>query len=474
MTVKRYRAPNRLTFSGCLASSWLFIGIFVLLGIGAVALPLWQATTTRPDTRAQATLSQFGVEINRGSVARTISLAREANIAWARYNGILWTEVETTRGARNWSVLLSVENELRILAEQGITPVVIVRTVPTWAQRIPGVMCGPIAPQALDDFASFMHDLVARYSVAPYHVRYWELWNEPDVAPPLVAETMPYGCWGNTSDPYYGGGDFAAMLKRVYPAIKQADPQAQVVLGGLSLDCDPTNPPAGKDCTPGNFFEGVLQHGGGQAFDILAYHSYVYWGTSNQDPERTEANWQHRGGALLGRLDFLRTMMQKYAINKPIVLNEGGLLCWQSDPACFDGGFLESQAIYLVRYYARARANGLLGAAWYTLNDSGWNESGLMGRGGAVRPAYHTLKFMANLLKNADYIGTIATGALEGYVFHVATRRYQVYWTNDGSRADLSLPPFTRVVYNMYGHGITPGGSSVMVGNAPIFLEIRP
>lgn len=170
-------------------------------------------------------------------------LATAAGLTWVRYNGILWPEVETTQGERDWSVLQPVEQELRTLAEAGLTTVVVVRGAPTWAQQIPGVMCGPITPAALDTFASFLHDLVARYSVAPYNVRYWELGNEPDVAPAFVPETMPYGCWGDTNDPYYGGGYFAEMLKRAYPAIKQANPHAQVVLGGLALDCDPTLPP---------------------------------------------------------------------------------------------------------------------------------------------------------------------------------------------------------------------------------------
>jgi hypothetical protein len=83
-----------------------------------------------------------------------------------------------------------------------------------------------------------MHDLVARYSVPPYNVKYWELWNEPDVDPALaglIGGDIPFGCWGDSTDPYYGGGYYAEMLKAVYPRIKAADPQAQVARGRIAL-----------------------------------------------------------------------------------------------------------------------------------------------------------------------------------------------------------------------------------------------
>ena len=39
------------------------------------------------------------------------------------------------------------------------------------------------------------------------------------------------------NDPYYGGGYYAEMLKIVYPQIKAADPEAQILIGGLLLFC---------------------------------------------------------------------------------------------------------------------------------------------------------------------------------------------------------------------------------------------
>ena len=40
--------------------------------------------------------------------------------------------------------------------------------------------CPPIDADHLDEYARFLTDLVNRYKVAPYHIKYWELENEPD------------------------------------------------------------------------------------------------------------------------------------------------------------------------------------------------------------------------------------------------------------------------------------------------------
>lgn len=416
-------------------------------------------------------LSPFGIEINRGHVSYTLDRAREANVAWVRYNAVRWSEVEPVQGERNWSELEEVDEELRALAEHGITTVVIVRGTPEWAQQVAGVQCSPIRAEHLDAFADFLSELVRRYHAPPYRVQYWEIWNEPDVDPSLIPAWFPFGCWGDRSDPDYGGEYFATMLKRAYPAIKQANPQAQVVLGGLALDCDPTHPPPGQDCKPARFLEGILKSGGGEYFDILAYHSYAFWDGEQEDWERNEEKWQHRGGAMLGRLDYLRTVLHRHGIEKPIVLNEGSLLCYESNPACFKLDFLEAQANYVIRFHIRAWANGLAGGAWYTLNDTGWNESGMMGRGRAVRPAYEAFRFLSNLLSGARYIGTISAGQVEGYAFRKGDMRYDVYWTNDDTLVDMPIPAHTRMVYDKYGHGITPRGDTVTISFEPLVLE---
>ncbi|PLS83577.1 MAG: hypothetical protein CYG59_00705, partial [Chloroflexi bacterium] len=95
-------------------------------------------------------------------------------------------------------------------------------------------------------------------------VRYIVVWNEPN----LDFE------WGSRPpDP----GAYAALLKVVYPAIKQANPAVQVAAGALSPG--PTVPGIRMDDL--QFLRGMLD--AGAPFDVLALH--VYGGTTPASAE---------------------------------------------------------------------------------------------------------------------------------------------------------------------------------------------
>ncbi len=414
----------------------------------------------------------LGIEVNPGTGSRVAPQGGATDVNWVRYNGVLWHEVEASQGSRNWAALGSVERDLQALSAQGLQPVLIIRGAPAWAQKVPGALCGPIREDALDNFASFMRDLVSRYSAPPYNVKYWELGNEPDVDPALIAPTMPFGCWGNAADPYYGGGYFAQMLKQVYPAIKAADPAAQVVLGGLLLDCDPGRPPAGKDCKPGLFLEGILRNGGAAAFDIAAYHAYGLWNPGVVDADRLDTQWSHRGGVVVGKAAFIRETLARFGASKPLMMNEGGLLCHENNSACPSDDFFQAQASYLPRLYARAWANNLVGAFWFTLDGPGWRQGGLLDRNGNARPAYTALDFMGSLLAGASFGSTLSSGDLEGYAFRNGATTYHLYWSNGATRT-VALPAGARAAYTHMGQPV-PLSASLTVGRDPIYIQIGP
>ncbi|MBN1667169.1 MAG: hypothetical protein JW862_08765 [Anaerolineales bacterium] len=432
-------------------------------------------------------MSVFGVEVTPGWIARTSEKAQQARVTWVRYNGIAWHEVEAQRGIIDWSVLSSFENEMIRLNQAGISPMVIVRGVPEWAQipdsQYVGYTCGPIDSAALGDFANFLNAVVSRYSKPPFNVHYWELGNEPDVDPDYVYADPPYGCWGDDADPYYGAARYSQMLSVAYPAIKGADPSAQVILGGLLLDCDPTNPPENYNCTPGNFLEGVLRSGGGQYLDVIAYHSYPYWyGADSFDWDLNYQKWKDRGGILLGKADFIREVMARYGVQKPILMNEGGLMCGFPSthpryPECQETAFNGLQANHLIRLYTRSWAVGLEGVAWYTLNGPGWREGGLLNSDASARLSYQTLEFLSNLLLEARFSHQLASGTLEGYEFVSLERsgpRYQIYWSNDLSTFPVDLPAGTSAVYDRYGGLVAYGGNQLQVGFDPVVIVFEP
>ncbi len=422
-------------------------------------------------TRVQQRSSVFGVEINGGHVAATVQQAADANVSWARYNNIAWATVENVPGSRNWTAVSSAEAELLSLTSHGTQPILTIRGTPPWAQQVPGSACGPIKPPAQAAFASFMHDLVTRYSAPPFNVRYYEIWNEPDA--PTVLNDNQWGCWGEPTDAYYGGGKFGDMLKVVYPAMKAANPAAQVVLGGLLLDCDPSYPPAGTACTSGKFLEGILRNGAGNAFDLLAYHAYTGWSPQRIDWDLTASKWTQRGGNLLGKLSFVRSVLQQYSVtNKPILMDEGGLLYYGDPATVANTTFFADEANYVVRLYTRAWANDLVGAVWYTLNGSGWHEAGLLDANQQPRPAYTSFKSLSTRLQNTTYAGVLSAGNVEGYAFHKSGMTYQIYWTNDSSTVQLTLPGGTQAVYDLAGNTITPAGTTVTISFTPIIVAV--
>ncbi len=413
--------------------------------------------------------SLMGVEINRGAVAQVAGRLAELGVGRVRYNGIYWSDIEPQPGQRQWDRAAGVEGELAAISAAGAAPMVIVRDTPAWARQVPASSCGPIKADALPAFATFMGELAARYSQPPYNVHYWELGNEPDVDPRLVLPNSVFGCWGNEQQADYGGAGYAAMLKAVYPAIKAADPAAQVILGGLLMDCDPTDP-AQQPCLFGSFFGGVLQAGGGDYFDILAYHSYPYWILQPLDWDMEHPKWKHRGGATFGKLQLLRETMARYGVQKPVLMNEGGLLCYHSNPSCAPGGYFAAQANYMVRLYARSSAAGLVGAMWYTLNGPGWQQGGLLDAAQQPRPAFYTLKLLSSLLGGAAYVSGGVEAGVERHVFRKGDRSYTLYWTNDESSASLPTPPGAQTVYALSGEA-SPPGASLSVGFVPVIVE---
>ena len=222
------------------------------------------------------------------------NLLNQANFYFIRRNALIWSDIEPTQGHRNWTAasVVDLEADFKHASQQGKKIIMIVRSTPGWAQKVSGKACGPIQDEDIVAFANFMADVVRRYSVAPYNVMYYEIGNEPEAPTSTAKGTETFGCWGDATDPYYGGRYYASVLKQVYPKMKQANANITVMVGGLLLDCDPVNPPAGKDCTMSRYLEGILVGGGGPYFDTVNFHSYDYYqgGYGNY----SNSNWGER------------------------------------------------------------------------------------------------------------------------------------------------------------------------------------
>jgi hypothetical protein len=177
--------------------------------------------------------------------SRTLEHARR-DLAVARDSGAQvlriafgWDAMEPERGNYDWSFW---DDFVRAAREAGVRLIPYVCYTPKWAATDQGADYWRSPPRDPADYARFMRAIVGRYRGT---IRSWELWNEPD--------NQAY--WLGTPR------QFADLVKAGAAAVREADPAAQVVLGGIAGEVD--------------FHTKVLvDEGVGAVVDVVNFHSY--------------------------------------------------------------------------------------------------------------------------------------------------------------------------------------------------------
>ena len=309
-----------------------------------------------------------------------------------------------------------------------------------------------------------MAALVARYSVAPYNVHYWELFNEPDT----TTAADKGGAFGLHPDNY------AALLQAAYPRIHALDPAARVLLGGLAYewfsDEHPNPGPFNRD-----FLPGVIAAGGGAYFDYVNFHYYP------QNPHFA---------TLADKAAALRTLLAGLGVSKPLVCTEVGLTS-SADPRWtapgWPGNSEEVQARFLTRAYVEGFAGGVTSIAWFALRD--WESrnpgfqvfllTGLTRRDWSPKPAvaaYRALAREVGARPFARRLDPTALGdpALDGYAFGAAGDQTWVLWSRAADRVTARpAAGIPTAVYDLYGSALTATGGAISVGPNPVYLEYR-
>jgi hypothetical protein len=422
--------------------------------------------------------AEFQAFYNDDSFQKT----NETGLSWLRSNNnaVIWSEIEPSEGNYNWNApsLKLAEEFWKVTSANNIFVIQIVRSTPQWARKYDGAgaTCGPIAATKLQAFANFMGQLVARYSQAPYNVKYWEIGNEPDG--PIRPTDEVFGCWGEPTDKsYYGGAYFGEMLKVVYPKIKAANGNVQVVMGGLLLDCDPRNPPKDKDCTPARFLEGMLVAGAGSSFDIVNVHAYDSWIDSSVVGHYNNPNWNSAwnttGPSILAKVNYLRDTLSRFGYgNKAIMNTESAMQCWCKGVS-YDVTILdESKSVYLTQSNVVALSLGLLANVWYGIQGWEGHETQLINGNGITNRAYVAYKASVKKLGNATYrrLVTDYGSAIRIYEFNRDNKRVWAVWSLDGVNRSILLTTQPTGIFDMYGEAITVTTTPSFT-NRPIYIE---
>lgn len=191
------------------------------------------------DTRPEVGVGAHNVD------AATLAMIRALNMRLVRHT-MYWYQVENTEtpGVYDPKMLAHWDEVVRRCEQMNIVPVIVVHG------NAPGVSFAN-REAGYRRFARFMGDMAKRYPT----IRFWELWNEMD-----QAFTDLFGAQKPEISLRERGRMYAEMLKLAYPAIKQANPRAWVLTGGMTDWSE--------------FPRGIYEGGGRDYFDFLNLHTY--------------------------------------------------------------------------------------------------------------------------------------------------------------------------------------------------------
>jgi hypothetical protein len=369
-------------------------------------------------------------------------------VGWVR-GFVPWSSFEPGRGRFNEPQLSALETGLAALPK-GTKLILDVVNTPQWESGSSNPQMPPRDPA---DYGRFVGALARRFAG---RVAAWEIWNEED-------DSL---WWASGPDP----AAYAALLKTAYPAIKTADPEATVVLGGLT----------------GNNYEYLSQlyaHGAKGSFDAVGVHTdsicdvvSPYEILRNGRTDQRINRW-----AFLGYRTVHETMLAN-GDNSPIWMTELG---WStSTQVCNSGAWAgqkaagvspQKQATFLAQaYHCLAQDSYVQVGIWFGLQDTQPFDSprssyGLLGSNLAPKPSYGAL---ADYSHNGDRL-TESCGGGGGPVVELVRPKTGVRYTNTLPISvtasdsvgvyEISLFNDGHLIRNFYVHGGTPMLSGQMV-----------
>jgi hypothetical protein len=146
----------------------------------------------------------------REDLEKIVALMKEAGVGWVRMD-FLWSDIEPESGRFEFDKYDSIVN---LLAENGIHLLGLLDYSTDWASSCGKWNCPPGDTKL---FINYTRAVMQRYKDK---IKHWEVWNEPD------------------SHIYWAAQDglksYCALLKDVYLAAKEIDPDCKILNGGFA------------------------------------------------------------------------------------------------------------------------------------------------------------------------------------------------------------------------------------------------
>ena len=315
----------------------------MLLCLSAAAAPAGAAV---PGVVPDLTWGLSSADQQREGVA-----LKDLGARWVRLH-VQWRDAEPSKGVYDAAKFAEYDNAVTVARAAGARVLFMVYEAPAWASG----SSSSNVPRDPADYAAFVRYMAQRYrgQAAAY-----EIWNEP--GHPRF--------WSTGRNPVA----YTKLLAAAYPAIKGADPQATVVLGGLSS-------------YDYKFLDEVYAAGGRGSFDAVALHPYTDCGIS---PLTT---WYDSAGKLFGYAFTgyreVRKRMLALGDDKPLWFTEMG---WTTtSESCNTGAWTSgvsetAQADYLTKAWdTMAKDPYVQVAFWYNLRNEAGERDHVEGRWGLL------------------------------------------------------------------------------------------
>lgn len=462
--------------------------LVILFGLVTPAPAAPDAPSAQPSTITPWGINGYLTKNERittgDNVAQLAQTMASANADWS-LEELPWAEIEPNNG----TFRTTYDSRIKTVADANLGIIGMLLTTPAWARESScagnnNYWCPPSDPAQYAEFAAWM---VERYdgdgvSDAPGSPRIaaWQIWNEPNFA----------ATWSSiNNNEALRRRRYGEILVAAYNAIKQADPTAIVVAGGVYVFDGFSD---GFDFLNGT--NGVFRQipAAKTSFDVLGIHPYMP--TIAPDAIGTFSSVTLEG-RLLNTRNWLTNDIGRS--DAPVWITEIG---WCTSPGSASCPVVsaENQARYLIRSFVIAQQLGVQHINWLQLEDAfngGHPFSGsemvgnLSNNSYAPKSAYTAFQTMAGLLENATPLGIRAgvhthnyvansnnTGGVYAYRYSRGNTEIDVLWTPEANTTiQFPLTAGKQWIFRTRNNqSFTPTingtTASIVLTNDPIFI----
>jgi polysaccharide biosynthesis protein PslG len=277
----------------------LLVFIILLLQPAPILITPGPAQVVRTEHDLLGVHTRLTDEVEPWKIQRSLELVREMGAPWI-VEFFPWAYYHGAEGTFAWEHPDLVIDHAQA---QGLTVIARLGLTPHWA-RPPGTPLTYLDEGGYDDFAEYAAAFADRYRGK---VTYIIIGNEPNLS-------YEWGYRPATAN------DYVNLLRVVYPAVKEANPEMQVLGGALAPTLEPAGSPWGlNDLT---YLAAMYEAGAADFFDGLAVHAYGLTFPPEAEPAADVLNFR--------RVELVREIMVAYGDQETeIFITETG---WNDHP----------------------------------------------------------------------------------------------------------------------------------------------